>query len=111
MTNGYRAILPEQCTFNFDVAIDITFIKQQPILHAVFEQTHFLRAASLAKKPAPLNLDIYYANLTFSDTVRSEGLTSAILTLGAQQSLPIGDYFQEPQTSLNKMDPITATRR
>ena len=40
--NRYRAVLPEQCVFNYDVAVDVMFIHQQPILHVLCRQTHFL---------------------------------------------------------------------
>lgn len=43
--NQYRTILPDQCVFNFEVAIDITIILGQAILHAVCRQTRFFRAA------------------------------------------------------------------
>lgn len=39
--NRYRTMLPEQCLFNFDVDIDVMFIRQVPVLHAVCKQTHF----------------------------------------------------------------------
>jgi hypothetical protein len=48
--NRYRAVLPDQCVFNFDVALDVMFIRGQPILHAVCRQTHFSRAAPLLKQ-------------------------------------------------------------
>lgn len=46
--NRYRTILPEQCVFSFDVAIDVMFIRNQPILHAVRRQTPFSRATPLS---------------------------------------------------------------
>lgn len=48
--NRYRPVLPEQCVFNFDVAIDIMLIGQVPILHAVCKPKHFSRAAILSKQ-------------------------------------------------------------
>lgn len=189
--NRYRAVLPEQCVFNFDVAIDVMFIRQVPILHAVCKQTHFSRAAVLPKQDsytmwttfmtiwvipylgvphnlwvdqakaflstqfttlanvlgcnivpiaveahwsliaeryhdplrrivnklildhptAPLNLIVDYANLAMSHTVGPEGFTPAILAFGAQPRLPIGNYEQQPQSSLNRMDLMTTARR
>lgn len=189
--NRYRAVLPEQCVFNFDVAIDVMFIRQVPILHAVCKQKHFSRAAILPKQDsytiwatfmtiwmipylgvphnlwvdqaksflstqfttlanvlgcnivsiaveahwsliaeryhdplrrvvnklfldhpaAPLNLIVYYANLAISHTIGPEGFTPAILAFGAQPRLPIGNYDQQPQTSLNQMDLMTTARR
>lgn len=48
--NRYRAVLPDQCVFNYDVAIDVMFISGNPVLHAVCRQTHFSRAAPLPKQ-------------------------------------------------------------
>lgn len=45
---------------------------------------------------APLNLIIDYANLAMSHTVGPEGFTPAILSFGAQPSLPIGQYDETP---------------
>lgn len=189
--NRYRAVLPEQCIFNFDVAIDVMFIRGQAILHAVCRQTHFSRAAPLQKQDsytlwqtfmsiwvtpylgvpynlwvdqaksflsvqfktlastlgctlvpiaveahwsliaeryhdplrrianklivdhpsAPLPLIIDYANLAMSHTIGPEGFTPAILAFGAQPRLPIGEYTQQPQTVINRMDLMTTARR
>ena len=46
--NRYRSVMPEQCVFNFDVAVDVLFILIQPIIHVVWGQTHFSRAAPLS---------------------------------------------------------------
>lgn len=43
--NRTRVLLPEHCVFNFDVALDVMFEEQKPILQAVCRQTHFSRAA------------------------------------------------------------------
>lgn len=43
----YRSILPEQCLFNFDVAIDVMFIRNQSVINAICKQTHFLREAPI----------------------------------------------------------------
>lgn len=48
--NRYHAVLPEQCVFNFNVAINVMFIEQVLILHAVSKQTPFSRAAILSKQ-------------------------------------------------------------
>ena len=48
--NRYRAVLPDQCVFNYDVAVDVMFIDKNPILHIVCRQTHFSRAALLPKQ-------------------------------------------------------------
>ena len=48
--NRYRAVLPDQCVFNYDVAVDVMFIHGNAILHAVCRQTHFSRAALLPKQ-------------------------------------------------------------
>lgn len=48
-TSIYRTVLPEHCTFNFDISVDVIFILQQPTLHAVFKQTYFYRAAVVHK--------------------------------------------------------------
>lgn len=189
--NRYRVVLPEQCVFNFDVALDVMFIRSQPVLHAVCRRTHFSRATPLPKQDsytiwesfmriwvtpylgvpynlwvdqakaflsvqfktlaaslgcnlvpiaaeshwpliakryhdplrriakklsidhpsAPLHLIIDYSNLAMSHTVGPEGFTPAILAFGAQPRLPIGQYDQMPQTSINRMDLMTAARR
>lgn len=189
--NRYRAVLPEQCVFNFDVAINVMFIRQVPILHAVCKQTHFSRATVIPKQDsftiwtafmtmwvipylgvpynlwvdqakaflstqfttlanvlgcnivpiaveahwsliaeryhdplrrivnkliidhpaAPLSLIVDYANLAMSHTVGPEGFTPAILAFGAQPRLPLGNYEQQPQSSLNRMDLMTTARR
>lgn len=49
-SNRYRTILSDRFVFNFDVAIYVMFIRGQPILHAFCRQTHFSRAAPLAKQ-------------------------------------------------------------
>ena len=48
--NRYRAVLPDKCVFNYDVALDVIFFTKIPILHAVCRQTHFSRAAILSKQ-------------------------------------------------------------
>ena len=48
--NRYHAVLPGQCVFNYDVAVDVMFIHRNAILHAVCPQTHFSRAALLPKQ-------------------------------------------------------------
>lgn len=48
--NRSRAALAEQCTFNFDVALDIMFIRQVPILHVVCKTTHLFCAAVIPKQ-------------------------------------------------------------
>lgn len=48
--NRYRAVLPEQFVFNYDVALDVMFIAGHPILHTVCRQTHFSRAAPLPQQ-------------------------------------------------------------
>lgn len=189
--NRYRAPLPDQCVFNYDVAVDVFFILSQPILHVVCRQTHFSRAAPLPRQDsytlwmtfmklwvipylgapynlwvdqaksflsvqfktlanslgcnlvpiaveahwsliaeryhdpirritrklvldhpaAPLDLIVDYANLAMSHTIGPEGFTPAILAFGAQPRLPIGDYDQQPQTVINRMDLMTTARR
>lgn len=42
--------LPEQFVSNFDVVIDVLFMKQVPILHAVHKQTQFSRTAVIPKQ-------------------------------------------------------------
>ena len=189
--NRYRAVLPDQCVFNYDVALDVMFFTKIPILHAVCLQTHFSRAAILPKQDsyttwcvfmtiwvtpyldvpfnlcvdqakaffsvqfktlanflgcnlvpiavevhwsliaeryhdplrrivqkrivdhpaAPLSLIVDYANMAMSHTIRPEGFTPAILAFGTQLRLPIGNYDQQPQTVLNRMDLMTTARR
>lgn len=189
--NRYRAVLPYQCVFNFDVALDVMFIYQRPILHAVCRQTHFYRAVVLKKQDsytiwytfmrnwvapylgvphnlwvnhakaflstqfnslanslgcnlipvaveahwsliaeryhdplhritqklildhpsAPLDLVLDYANLAMSHTVGPEGFTPAILAFESQPRLPIGNYIQQPQTVVNRMDLMSSARR
>lgn len=48
--NRYHAILSGHGVFNFDDAINVIFIRVQPILYAVYRQTYFSCAASLAKQ-------------------------------------------------------------
>lgn len=48
--NRYRAVLPDQCVFKYDVVIDVMFIAGIPVLHAVCRQTHFSREAPLPKQ-------------------------------------------------------------
>ena len=57
--NRYRAVLPDQCVFNYNVAVAVTIIHESAILHAVCRQTHFSRAALL------LNQDSYTLWCTF----------------------------------------------
>lgn len=171
--------------------MDVMFIRGQAILHAVYRQTHFSRAAPLQKQDsytlwqtfmsiwvipylrvpynlwvdqaksflcvqfrtlaptlectlvpiaveahwsliaeryhdplrrianklivdhpsAPLSLIIDYANLAMSHTIGPEGITLAILAFGAQPRLTIGEYTQQPQTVINRMDLMTTARR
>lgn len=60
---------------------------------------------------APLALILDYANLAMSHSIGPEGFTPAILAFGAQPRLPIGNYSQQPQTAINKMDLMTIARR
>lgn len=47
--NRCRAVLPDRCIFNFDVAIDVMYIQNHPVLHIVCRQTHFSIAALLPR--------------------------------------------------------------
>jgi len=60
---------------------------------------------------APLSLIIDYANLSMSHTIGPDGFTPAILAFGAQPRLPIGNYEQEPQSVVNRMDLMSTARR
>lgn len=48
--NRYRAVLTDQCVFNYDVAVDVMFIAGHQILYVVCRQTHFSLAAPLHKQ-------------------------------------------------------------
>ena len=60
---------------------------------------------------ALLHLIVDYANLAMSHTVGPERHTPAILAFGAQPRLPIGQYAQQPQTVINRMDLMSTARR
>lgn len=84
-------ILPEQCMFNFGVAIDVMFIRYQQIFHAFCKQTHFARAAPLSAQDSctiwetfmtiwvlpylgvPYNLWVEQANLFLSVQFKTHG--------------------------------------
>lgn len=57
--NRYRAILPEQCMFNFYVALYVLFMYSKPILRFLCHQTHFPPAAPFEKQ------DLYTICYTF----------------------------------------------
>lgn len=46
----YRKMLPDECVFNYSVAIEVMFINSVPILRAVLWLTHFSFACFLQKK-------------------------------------------------------------
>lgn len=60
---------------------------------------------------APLAVIADYANLAMSHRVEIEGCTPAILAFGAQPRLPIGQYEQQPQSVVNRMDLLSTARR
>lgn len=60
---------------------------------------------------APLSLVIDYAILAMSHTVGPKGFNPVILAFGAQPLLPIRNYEQLPQVSINRMDLTQISRR
>ena len=60
----------------------------------------------------PLDTLHDYANMAMSHTLgRPEGRNRAIIAFGAQSRLPIGDYLQQLQTVVQRMDLATVERR
>lgn len=47
--NRYQVVLPNQCVFNFDVAIDVMYIDNHATLQIVCKQSHFSCAILLSK--------------------------------------------------------------
>lgn len=60
---------------------------------------------------APLDLVLDYDNLAMSHTIGPEGFTAAVVAFGDQPRLTTGIYTHQPQTVVNRMDLMTASRR
>ena len=50
MPNRFRVIAPTDVIFNYAVAMDVLFSENEPIIHAVYRQTHFSRAEFIPKQ-------------------------------------------------------------
>lgn len=60
---------------------------------------------------APVRLIVDYANLAMSHTIVPEGFNPTVLAFGAQPCLAVGNYDQQPQSLVNRMELMTSARR